>query len=115
MHRARVVVTAVVVGCALGVVACGGTDWVKVIDADATSATATEVMLTLGICALPASIPPPIVTESSTEIRVRETMRHPDGPGASCASGQRVVLGSPIGQRVVVDDRTGRQFAVRVP
>jgi hypothetical protein len=94
------------------VAGCGGDRWVRVFDAHADSADATVLTIGLGICRQPAPAEFPTVIESSTEVRIRISMKHGDGAEASCEAGLNISLKSPIGHRVVIDDRTGRRIEV---
>jgi hypothetical protein len=73
------------------------------------------VYIGLDICHPPqASIPASDVTESDTQVRVRISMKHPGGDEDACAARMPIELNSPIAERVVVDDRTGKRFTVEV-
>ncbi|MFM2070743.1 MAG: hypothetical protein RLZZ623_1006 [Actinomycetota bacterium] len=116
IHSAGQRVTCLAAVCLIALASCGGSHWVQIIGANADSPNATVVTVGLGICvANPASIPQPSVIESSTEVHVRVAVKQDDGDEASCASLQAIKLASPIGDRVVVDDRTGQRFTVQIP
>jgi len=102
----------VLAAVSLLLVGCSGDQWVRVLDAHAESADATVVTIGLGICRQPDQEPPPTVTESSTEVRIRINIKHGDGPAVSCEALQDISLKSPIGHRAVIDDRTGRRIDV---
>jgi hypothetical protein len=88
---------------------CGsGTDWVAIQGASASSPGDTVVELVLQICrADPPEIPASAVSESDDEIRVLIPFEHSDEDEAGCLGVFPIVLGAPVGDRVVVDDRTG--------
>ncbi len=115
IHSATRRVIGLAAVCLSAVAACSGSRWVEIIGASADSPDATVVTIGLGVCVTdPASIPVPSVIESSTEVHIRVAMKHDDADEASCASPEVVKLASPIGHRVVIDDRTGRRFTVQI-
>lgn len=96
-----------------GVCACGGSDWAAVDHVWARSPDATVVTLELDYC--DASQNPLIVdsfVESPSEVRVRLDIPIPSGDRDDCAGIAQVQLTSPIGERTVVDDRTGERHVV---
>jgi hypothetical protein len=91
-------------------------DWVNIRMATANSANATTVLLSLDTCHPSQNVVPrEDVTESDTEVRVRLSMKQPSGDQDDCAGAVTMELQNPIGNRVVVDDRTGQQFTVLLP
>lgn len=93
--------------------ACGGSDWAAVEQARASAPDATELTLELDYCDAarnPAAVDD--VVESPTEIRVRVDIPIPSDDRDDCIGTAIVRLSSAIGQRAVVDDRTGRRHAV---
>jgi hypothetical protein len=92
----------------------GGTDWVAIENASASSPDDTVVELVLQICRADApEIPASAVSESDDEIRVLLSFEHSDEDDAGCLGAFPIVLGAPVGERVVVDDRTGRIITVQ--
>ena len=104
---------------ALGLVgllaSCGGdTDWVAISGASAGSPDDTVVELVLQICRADApKIPASAVSASDDEIRVLLPLEHSDEDEAGCLEAFPIVLDAPVGDRVVVDDRTGRIITVQ--
>ncbi len=97
----------------LGVCACGGSDWAAVDHVWAGSPDATVVTLELDYC--DAGQNPLTVdsfVESPSEVRVRLDIPIPSGDRDDCAGIAQVQLTSPIGERTVVDDRTGERHVV---
>ncbi len=98
---------------AIALSSCGGPDWVKVNGATADGPDETVVFVGLDVCHPdPEVIPESAVVETDTEIRVRLPMKHSGGDEDACAVALPVMLDSPIGNRVVIDDRTGRRFVI---
>jgi hypothetical protein len=107
--------TALVLGLVGLLASCGGgTDWVAIGNASAGSPDDTVVELVLQICRADApEIPASAVSESDDEIRVLLPFEHSDEDEAGCLGAFPIVLGAPVGDRVVVDDRTGRIITVQ--
>jgi hypothetical protein len=92
----------------------GGTDLVAIENASAGSPDDTVVELVLQICSADApEIPASAVSESDDEIRVLLPLEHSVEDVAGCLGAFPIVLGTPVGDRVVVDDRTGRIITVQ--
>ena len=106
---------ALVLGLVGLLASCGGdTDWVEIGNASAGSPHDTVVELVLQICRADApEIPASAVSESDDEIRVLLPFEHSDEDEAGCLGAFPIVLGAPVGDRVVVDDRTGRIITVQ--
>jgi hypothetical protein len=92
----------------------GGTDWAAIEGASAGSPDDTVVELVLQTCSADApEIPVSAVSESDDEIRILLPLDHSDEDEAGCLEASPIVLGAPVGDRVVVDDRTGRIITVQ--
>lgn len=93
--------------------ACGGSEWAAVDEVRAPSPEATQLLLVLDYC--DASQNPRLIddaVEESTEVRVRLNIAIPNDDRDDCVGIANVTLSSAIGDRTLVDDRTGKRFTV---
>ena len=104
--------------CALSVamavvLASCGTNWAGVQRATAHTRSDTTILVDYGICWLKATpMPAAKVVESDTAVQITPEVHDPDGDSKACATLQSVTLAKPIGDRVVIDARSGKVIAV---
>ena len=73
----------------------------------------TNVSVNYDVCwASNDAMPKAKVVESDTEVRITSAVKAPGDDSKACLTLETVALTSPIGDRAVVDGRTGRKFAV---
>jgi hypothetical protein len=95
------------------VVSACGTDRVRITAVAADSPDATVLLLSLDICHPSLDeVPTGDVTESDAEVRVRLSSERSGGDEDDCVGSMLLTLVAPIGDRVVVDDRSGERFVV---
>lgn len=93
--------------------ACGGSQWAAVDEVRASSPDSTQLLLVLDYC--DAGQNPLLIddaVEESTEVRVRLNIEIPNDDRDDCVGIANVTLSSAIGDRTLVDDRTGKRFTV---
>lgn len=109
LRRPRIALAIVFVG----MTACGGPGWAAVTEVRATSPDATQLLLVLDYCdASRNDVTIDDAVESPSEVRVRLDIPIPSGDRDDCQGVAYVMLSSAIGDRTVVDDRSGKHHEV---
>lgn len=93
-----------------------GSKWLQIEGVTAGSAEATTVHVDYGDFCWSADSPMPgaTVIESDTEVRITPNVPAANGDQKKCLTdGEQITLARPIGDRKVVDTRTGAKFTVR--
>jgi hypothetical protein len=83
-----------------------------VTEVSATSPDATQLLLVLDYCDASRDVTIEDAVESPSEVRVRLDIPIPSGDRDDCGGFAYVMLSSAIGDRTVVDDRTGKHHKV---
>jgi hypothetical protein len=95
------------------VLASCGTDWAHVQGATAHTRSDTSISVNYGVCWLKNTpMPTPKIVESDTAVRITSEVHSPGGDSKACLTLQTITLAKPIGDRVVVDARTGKTITV---
>jgi len=101
------------VAACFALAACGGSEWAAVDGVRAPSLESTQLLLVLDYC--DAGQNPLLIddaVEKPTEVRVRLNIAIPNDDRDDCVGTANVKLSSAIGDRTLVDDRTGERFTV---
>ena len=100
--------------CTLALTSCGS-KWLQIEGVTAGSREATTIRVDYGPFCWSADSPMPSATviESDTEVRITPNVPAPKGDQKKCLTdGEQITLDKPIGDRKVVDTRTGARFTV---
>lgn len=112
MSASRLPGLAIAAAC-FSLAACGGSEWAAVEEVRAPSPESTQLLLVLDYC--DAGQNPLIiddVVEKPTEVRVSLSIAIPNDDRDDCVGTANVTLSSAIGDRTLVDERTGKRFTV---
>jgi hypothetical protein len=95
------------------VLASCGTDWAEVHGVTAQQKSDTSISVNYDTCWVSNDpMPKAKVVESAAEVRIAPAVKARGSDSKACLSLETVTLASPIGDRTVVDARTGRKVAV---
>ena len=95
------------------VLASCGADWAEVHGVTARRKSDTSVSVDYDICWVNNDpMPKAKVVESDTEVRITSAVKARGSDSKACLTTETVTLASPIGERAVVDGRTGKKFPV---
>lgn len=94
-------------------VASCGSDWAEVHEVTARQKSDTNVNVNYDICWTSNDpMPKAKVVDSDTQVRITSAVKARGGDSKACLTVENVPSTSPIGDRSVVDGRTGQKFAV---
>jgi len=91
-----------------------GSKWVQTQAVTADSPEAMTILVDYGsFCwSSPDPMPKATVVESDTEVRITPNVPAPHGDQKLCMTFEDIALAEPIGDRTVIDTRTGSAFTV---
>ena len=112
--RARLLVGLTVLAFSPAALSACGSAWQRPEAITAASADATTITVDYGdFCwSSPDPMPQASVVESATEVRITPNVRSNHGNQKACKTDEQITLQQPIGDRKVIDTRSGGRYTV---